>query len=256
MKLLGKQVKGKWVAAGGAGALGLFLVYRHFAGGSAGAAAGTSGSAIDPLTGLPASQDSQVDPATGMTYLQEAQQYGSVAAAEAAVSGQYGAAGGYGYYGGTSGYPTTGTTTGTSTPPQTYASDAQWAQAVQAGLIQLGYSGTDVAAALGLYFQNLPEDATQVTIMQTAVAEYGPPPVGTYSIIGGGGGGGTPPPVTWKTVTAPGGRTLAQLAEDSDKSVPWAEVIARNSWALRFEGKPIPAGYKVVLPFAATTSTT
>lgn len=208
MKIGGKQVKGSTVllVAGGAG-LAIFLYKRASSGSSA---AGASSSAIDPVTGLPYSEDSTVDPATGMTYLAEAQQYGSVAAAEAAVAGQYSATGQAAGAGVTSGFPTI--YGGGSQPSgNSYASNAQWSQAVTAGLVNLGYSATDVAAALGLYFQGMPltsgaDGVSYLSIIQAAVAEFGPPPVGTYPIVapptsGGGvggtgspGGGGTPPP--------------------------------------------------------------
>lgn len=213
MKIGGKNVKTAYVVGGAVVVVGGVLVYRHYHGSSSGSSsAASTGSAIDPVTGLPASEDNTVDPQTGMTYLAEAQEYGSVAAAESQVSGQYSALGetagagidsGYPAYGYS--YPSSSLTGGTS-----YATNAQWAQAVTAGLTGLGYSSTDIAAALGLYFQGMPlgtgsDGASYLQIVQAAVAEFGPPPVGSYNIISGGsgnpppsnnGGGGNPPPTT------------------------------------------------------------
>lgn len=215
----------KWGVWGGlaAAAGGVIWYWRKQ---SAAAAASTTASGtqsgIDPVTGLPYSQDNQTDPMTGMTYLAEAQQYGSVAAADASVQGNYTAAGGYGGggYGGTSGYPSPGDggggTTSTGGPP--YANNAQWAQAAEAGLQALGWNAKDVGAAIGRYLGQLPLDTQQVSIVQTAVAEYGTPPVGTYTIIPGGknpgGGGGATNPVTGLHTTDTG-YTSADIAWDA-----------------------------------------
>jgi hypothetical protein len=204
MKIGGKEISNWWLIGGGAGVIGLWLLYRHSSSSSANTA--SSGSGIDPVTGLPYSEDQQVDPETGMTYLAEAQEYGSVSAAEAAVSSGSGYDDtGYGSdsgYVGTAGYPTENVGTGTSTTGS-YATNAAWAQAVTAGLVALGYSSTDVAAALGLFFAGQPlgngsDGVSYASIVQAAEAEYGPPPQGTYSIIaepstgtGGAGSGGT-----------------------------------------------------------------
>lgn len=189
----------QWVVYGGVGVAvvgGVLLIRRRSA--SSGTAAGSSPNAIDPLTQLPYSMDNQTDPATGDTYLAEAQQYGSVSAAEAAISQGYdnGGYGGIGYSGLGYGYPTYTSGSGTGTPgaPGGYTDNAQWAQAVEAGISGLGYAPAAVGAAIGRYLAKLPLSAEQVTIVQTAVAEYGPPPVGSYPIIaappGGGGSGG------------------------------------------------------------------
>ena len=189
MKIGGKEIKPAYLIGGGAALVGGYIFWKRQASGAAAAgtaAASTStASAIDPLTGLPVSQDNVTDPVTGMTYLQEAQEYGSVSAAEEAVStgGSYGAYGQSGY-GIDSGYPSSGYSGTTPSPTgTTYTTDSQWASAVQAGLVGVGYSATDIAAALGLYFAGHPVSSTQATILQVALAEYGPPPVGTYTII-------------------------------------------------------------------------
>lgn len=171
------------VAVGGGSLVVIWFAYKQH---QASAAASTSASAIDPVTDLPYSQDNVDDPLTGMTYLGEAQQFGSVAAAEqaAAASSSLDLSSAYG-----TGTGAVGTSTGTSLVPSTdvqastYASNAAWAQAAESGLTDVGYSSTDIAAALGRYLGNLSETADQVTIVTAALAEYGPPPVGSYTII-------------------------------------------------------------------------
>jgi hypothetical protein len=214
MKIGGRNISNWWLAGGGVGVVAVIWFYRKSSASAAAAGAGPAGagSGTDPITGLPYSQDDQTDPITGLTYLQEAQEYGSVQAAEQAVQGG-GLFSGSGFgSGGTSGFPIGGDggSGGTTSPTgTTYTTNAQWAQAVQAGLTGLGYSAGDVAAALGLFFAQHPLSAAQASIIQTAEAEYGPPPQGTYPIIGGGGGGGT---VGGFQAYAPGGKSLAQLA--------------------------------------------
>ena len=172
-----------------AGTLGIggFLVYRHHSSTgswnpfSSGSAAGT-GITIDPVTGLAYSQDNVTDPVTGMTYLAEAQQYGSVQAAESAVS-QFGASSPSGtgtstaYTGGLTQSPTGGVSA------STYTSNAAWSQAVVAGLTDIGYPETDVATAIGDYLTATPLTPAQVNIVNAALSEFDNPPVGTFQII-------------------------------------------------------------------------
>lgn len=188
--------KGGKAAVVGGGVVTVYLVYRYKKNHSA-AAAAANPAATDPVTGLPYSEDNTIDPLTGQPYLAEAQQYGSVSAAEAALSaagsgyGYGSSAGGYGSgdYGYNSSYGAAGTATGsgldttTTTTGTSYASNAAWAQAVEAGLTTIGYSATDISAALGRYLGNLPETPAQATIVEAAIAEYGPPPTGSYSVI-------------------------------------------------------------------------
>lgn len=169
-----------------------YLMYRHHASTgswnpwSSGSSASTpspttSTTQIDPVTGLPYSQDDATDPETGLTYLAEAEEYGSVATAEADVS-QFGTTV-------DSGTGTTGYVDGTSTSStgavsvSTYTSNAAWSQAVQAGLSDVGYDPTTVASAIGAYLTGMPLTAAQVAIVNAAIAEYGPPPVGNLQVI-------------------------------------------------------------------------
>jgi hypothetical protein len=209
VKIAGKKINNWYLIGGGVGVAAVIFLYRRHSG--SGAAGSSPASGTNPLTGLPYAQDNQVDPATGMSYLQEAQQYGSVAAAEqAAGSGQGYLAGGQAG-GVTSGYPAFGQVTSTGTPGGTsWSSNAQWAQAVTAGLTNLGYSPTDIAAALGLYFQSQPlgsgaDGVSYLSVVQAAIAEFGPPPVGTFPLTGAPSapGGAPPPPPPPRKVTIP-----------------------------------------------------
>jgi hypothetical protein len=143
----------------------------------------TSTTTIDPVTGMPSSQDDATDPVTGLTYLAEAQQYGSVAAAEADVS-QFGqsTASGSGVGVSPATYPVAGSPAGTQTG-NPYTSNAAWSQAVQAGLTDIGYSAIEVASALGLYLTGQPLTPAQAKIVNTAIGEYGPAPVGNLQVI-------------------------------------------------------------------------
>jgi len=174
---------------GGVG-IGGYLVYRHhkttgswnpWSSGSAGA--GTAQSGTDPITGMPYSDDSATDPLTGQQYLAEAQQYGSVAAAEAAVSayGQSTATGS-----GIGVNPASPQSSGTLNTPvgsNVYTSNSAWAQAVEAGLTDVGYTSTDVATAIGDYLTGTPLTPAEATLVRTAIGEYGPAPVGNLQII-------------------------------------------------------------------------
>jgi len=159
--------------------------YAYKAHESSSAASASSASGTDPVTGLPYSMDNETDPETGMTYLAEAQEYGSVAAAESAYSS--GALG----YGGSAGNFSTGlaspesytnTESGAITTAG-YSSDDAWAQAVETGLTDIGYTSTDVSDALGAWMAGQPLTADQASIVQAAIAEFGEPPTGNFPII-------------------------------------------------------------------------
>lgn len=213
LEIAGKKINGWWIV-GGVGGLGIVIyLFRKGSLGSLGGSGSGSSSAIDPVTGLPASMDNQVDPATGLTYLAEAQQFGSVSAAEAGVQGNYQGSGQTAGAGVTSGFPTIYGSQ-TSVNGSAYANNSQWSQAVTQGLVSLGYNAQDVASALGLYFQGQPlgiatDGVSYLAIIQAAVAEFGTPPVGTYAILappsspGGVGPTGSPGPVGNDTVMVP-----------------------------------------------------
>lgn len=260
----------------GSGAVIWFAVKQHQA-----AAGSSSSSAIDPLTGLPSSQDNVDDPLTGLTYAGEAQQYGSVSAAEQAAAGQssldlssaYGTGGGgvIGSSGATTLVPSTDTTAAT------YATNAAWAQAVEAGLTDVGYTSTDVSAALGRYLGSLSETADQATIVDAAIAEYGPPPVGTYTVIlapattatgsGNTGTGTSTGTTTTGTGTATGSAPSSPAATVSKVSagkaaatatgavVSWTASGPAKSWKVTIAGPgPIDGKSDTVTKASATYS--
>ena len=184
----------KWAAFGGIGAVvvGGILYLRKKNSSASSGGSGSSSSATDPVTGLPYSEDNQVDPATGLTYLSEAQQYGSVAAAEAAVGAGYGGVSGgdEGTSGEAYGEPTYTTPESGS---ETYSTNAQWAAAVQAALPAItGDTAGNVATAIANYLAGLPQaSSTGVNDMQVAVAEFGPAPAGGTIIAPSSSSGAT-----------------------------------------------------------------
>lgn len=212
--LAGHKVN-KWVAYGTGGAVivgGVLIMRRRSSASSSGSSSSSAQSGTDPVTGLPYSMDNQVDPVTGLTYLAEAQQYGSVSAAEASVGAGYGGVSGTGTgYSGTAYGSPTFTTTDSSTPGATtgYTTNQEWAAAVQAALPAItGDTASDVATAVAHYLASLPLTSTQANDIQVAIAEFGPPPVGTFSIVTQGSGSGptttgsgTPPPAQHGPIT-------------------------------------------------------
>lgn len=187
IEIAGKR-EPKWVvygvAAGGA-VVAYFVWKQHKA--SAAASSSASGTVTDPSTGVQYPANG-VDPTTGETYSQEIGQYGSVEAADASVSaadtnylGDSGNLYGTGYS--AEDYSTGTYGAGTTVSGSIYTSNSAWAQAVTAGLTDIGYTGTDVAAALGLYLTGLPLTTDQAAIVQAAIAEYGAPPVGSFQVI-------------------------------------------------------------------------
>jgi len=79
--------------------------------------------------------------------------------------------------------------------PVAPATNSAWAQQVEQDLSAIGYSATDVAAAVGRYLAKLGLSTSQQNIIQIALAEDGPPPQGSYSIIPGPNSGNPPPTV-------------------------------------------------------------
>lgn len=160
------------------GAAGLVIVgFIYFKNKSSGASSDSS-SDIDPATGqiagsaadeaalAAAGQGGEIDPATG-------DPYGSAAdeAALASDDDDGDSAGALGEY----------TPIGTTTT--SIETNAQWSQYAQSTLAAIGYDPETVAGAIGAYLGKIPETATQTAIVQVALAECGPPPQGTYSII-------------------------------------------------------------------------
>lgn len=212
MKIAGKEIP-KWAvyASAGAAAVGGFLWYRNRSSSSTASSTGT------------AAGSSLVDPATGIPYADE-------------TAGNYA-----GYTQGTSGLgyglPTSDITGSLLSNGTSFTSNAQWAQAVEAGLTGLGYDAQAVGAAVGKYLLGVPLTSDQVTIVQTAVAEFGPPPVGTHNIIAGGTApppapGGTPPPAGHGPFPAPGGfRVTGKSAHGF--SLAWNAVPGAQAYRVK-----------------------
>jgi hypothetical protein len=154
-----------------------------------GNAAGTSGggTVTDPNSGQVYS-DTAVDPITNLTYASEIANYGDVATADSQFSTAYGAttgavqqSAGQTLPGYSSNLASVGTSTITGN--DVYTSNSGWAQAATAGLTDVGYDGPTVSAALGAFLTGTPLTPAQVTIVNTAIAEYGRPPQGSLSVI-------------------------------------------------------------------------
>jgi hypothetical protein len=244
MKLPGiGEVKPKYVAIGG-GVVAVLVGYAYYKKRQSGSssssstatpsAPGATGSGDpyppDGTTGNP-SDPYSTDPATGMTYGDEQS------------SGGYGGYGGYGSGVG-AGYPI-GDGTGTGTTSTAITTNAQWAQQVEQDLPGIGFSATAVATAVGRYLAKLPLSPEQANIIQVAVAEEGPPPVGTFPIIPQPNHGGHKPPKHEKFVLANGHQDLYQIA--SAHSLSEAKLIELNPGLKSYEGskKPVRRGTKV-----------
>ena len=197
---------GKIAVIAGGGLVAFYMYKNHQASTSSTTASTASTGSYPPdgTTGNP-SDPYSTDPATGQTYGDE----------QSNGAGAYGA--GYGEF---SGYnsglagPQSYTQPGSgAVSTSSYSSNAAWAQAVETGLSDIGYSPTDVSGALGAWMAGQNLTAAQASIVQAAIAEFGDPPSGSYPILraptsthgGGSGGGTTPPPVTTpKKATKPG----------------------------------------------------
>jgi hypothetical protein len=190
LEIAGKKIP-TWALVGGG--IGVALAGYIYLKNKNSSSSTTDPNAIDPVTGLPYSQDNQVDPLTGQTYLGEAQQYGSVSAAEAAYAGNGAGSSplGSGVAAGTStsnvnpvqtadgtstGSTTSTTGIGTSTGQLTFSSNTDWAQSAVAALETLGYSSADATGAIAAYLSGMPLTASQSQLVTQAVAELGSPP--------------------------------------------------------------------------------
>lgn len=223
-----------WSAGIGSGLV--LVLYLRSRGGTASTNAGTSSA-------------DQVDPITGLTDAQDIAEYGSVAAADQAAGaggggggGGYYATGGGASYGGTAGYPTANVTSPASTTA--YPTNAAWSQAATAGLAALGYSSTAISAALGLYFAGAPLTADQASIVQAAIAEFGAPPDGTYSIVSSPSSGGA--------VAGTGGGATDSGGSGTDGSSstgsPAAGSSIGGSWVVSNSGGDVVIGWMPVGP--------
>ena len=184
------------VAVGGIGVVGL-VIWQHQkakktpaiptgtpAAAAASGVASTAGEVEDPATGQ-YYPDGEVDPQSGLTYQQEIAEYGSVQGADDATSSVGNQAALQGitpqeYVEQTGGTGTTG-----GAPVTT---NAQWMAEVESGLSEQNYSASDIGQGLAAYFASKPlgtsSDGTNLyTMMNLAIAEYGPPPTGSYPLL-------------------------------------------------------------------------
>jgi Fibronectin type III domain len=187
---------------------------------------GTSGNPNDPYS---------TDPSSGMTYGDEQAGYsgygfGSTAYNSGLASPEYGS----------NPYSGAVTTAG-------YSSNSAWAQAVETGLTDIGYTSTDVSDALGAWMAGQNLTADQASIVQAAIAEFGDPPSGSYPILrapsttttgSGTGTTTTPPPVTTpkKTTAAkpgmPSGVSATAVTSNGFHMI-WHAVSGATSYRVR-----------------------
>jgi Fibronectin type III domain len=215
--------KGQKVAVGVGGAVVVFMVYRSYS--KAKAASASASTATDPNATDP---NANIDPTTGYPY-------GSVQDTSALASG-VGAGAGTGYD------PNAGyynpVPTGSSP-----ASNAAWSQYVEQQLTSIGYDPQAVSAAIGRYLANLPLTPDQATIVQVALAEAGPPPQGSYSIItsgssapaGSGSGGGSGGTSVGSSAHAPAAPAWVreQWVNRTQTNVHWAPSPGASSYEVR-----------------------
>ena len=193
---------------------------------TAGNATASNGQTVtDPSTGdvYPAAAD---DPATGQTYAMEISEYGSVAAAETALASED--VSGYNSVAAVDETPVSAAGTG-------YSSNAAWSQAVTSGLTDIGYSSTDIATALGLYLAGKALSPDQQTIVYDALAEYGPPPVGTYGVIAAPNTvTGTATSGSTVTSSTSGGHVVSR--SNNDAVVAWTPHGPATQWRTTITG--------------------
>lgn len=138
-----------------------------------------------------------------------------------------------------------------------FTTNGEWVQAVEQQLSEEGTqeSADTVTIALGKYVQGSPLTPDQVTIVQQGIGLENYPPVNgpTGYPPSLNTSAATPPPTTvvWKKVTATGSQSLAQMQIAADPNVTFAQVLAKNDWASKYEGKDIPKGYGVYLGYAS-----
>jgi hypothetical protein len=224
-KIMGLS-KPQLAIVGVGGAVTVFLVFKHMQASSS-AASNTSASS--------GATDGSIDPATGYAY-------GSPEDQAALAEQQSGGISGVGASDGLDSeyYPATATT---STSPQT---NSQWAQTAQQDLVNIGYDPETVAGAIGAYLGGIALTPTQVGIVQVALAEAGPPPTGSYSIITQGttGGGTTGSTSTGSTSTGTSTGTTSAYITATPANL---KVVSLNATSVQLQFSPVTGatGYGV-----------
>ena len=239
------------------GALVTFLAWR--------AHSASSSTVTDPTTGQTYPADG-TDPVTGLTYAAEISEYGSVEAAESAVTDENtgdlgdesGLANGYSYSSGEPDYYGTGTTSGTTG----YTSNSDWASAVIAGLESLGFSSADVNGAIAAYLAGMSLTSTQASIVKAALGEFGPPPTGSFPVSVTPG---SPAPATTQVtvpnvVGQPQEAAYALISEEGLKPATTTPPVKGKTIYVKSQdptaGTKVDKGSKVTVTSAAQTSVT
>ena len=160
IKIAGHKFKSweVWATAIG-GVLVVFYVYKqHAANAAAASSTTTTPDSTDTGTGTIDPDDYYDETGAADDYLPSGVAAGSVASGEE-----------YDYY-------------GSGVTGNTYTNNSQWASAATAGLESLGYDATTVNSAIANYLAGLQLTSSQAAIVQTALAEFGQPPVGSFAI--------------------------------------------------------------------------
>lgn len=246
------STRNKWVIGGVAvvGTIGAVWYYKKQSASST--AANSTDSGIDPNTGIPyadetSGADSGIDPNTGVPYADE---YGGFN--NAGIGSVPGLLGTYDPLTGTY-VPGSGTATTTPTTPGT---NAEWAAAAEATLVADGYNPVNVAAAIGAYLSGAALSANEYSIVQSALAFEGQPPVsvppphqtGTGGNNNNTGGANIPVPnvigkraaVAFSAVAAKG--LIPSLSQGTPKG--WTGTITAESPAA---GTKVKVGSRVKL---------
>jgi Fibronectin type III domain len=227
MELAGKKIP-KWAVIGGAGAVVAGGIYAYKRSSNSSSSSASTATGIDPVTGLPYSEDQTTDPVTGQTYLSEAQEYGSVSAAEAALLGANSSA--YDYAGGSSsggGSADTGTSTTVTDP----VSGATYSTTAIDPVTGETYAA-EIATYGGVALAEAAYETAQLAVTNPApapVATPTPTPVATTPTNGAGTSYQFPAPTGLK-VTSVGSTSV---------SISWNPVAAVSGHS--------PTGYTVAV---------
>jgi len=189
------------VAGGGAGAAYVAWRMKQNAAAASSTAADT-GSGLDPQTGYPvgSAQD------------------------EAALAELQG------------GYPvgayTNGISTGAVGTTSGFGTNAQWSQAAQSGLADIGFDPQTVATALGDWLSGQKITSTQAAIVYAAKAEFGAPPESDPPVVLTSSTGPATTGNTTPTITA--GRVVS--VSSNDAVVAWTGVGDATQWRVTITG--------------------
>lgn len=124
----------------------------------------------------------------------------------------------------------------------TPASNAEWTQNAVSLLANQGWDGATVTAALGKYLAGQGLSDAEITIVQSALAIAGSPPVGAYGLIRVS----NPPATT--TTTPPATTTPASTAPTAAPGNLHTRVSTTTGFTAQWNPVPGATRYRVVVP--------